>query len=676
MTFMNEVISWLGNSALSGAIILMTGIAASQIFRNPARRQRMGELAVLGAVAAMLITAFPGAHMIFLRWLPAKAATTPLTTTGTFHIGLPVQHADTSHSVAVTTPTLEPHTMPMVAPWRQFVGGWPNLLTVAYLLGVVIMAGRLVLGWAILKRASNKAIPLSIRQFPSLPQQCRSPCPWSRAAVIGMSEQAVTPTAFGIFHTVILIPRTIADNDSAATRMALAHEMAHITRGDTISRILIAIAGILLFYQPLFWFLQRRIRLNQEFLADQAAAGMADSPGVYIQSMLTIARSVHLRSSGFLPAVGLLEGRSDFYLRMHRLLAGSGESRSRSGPRWCSCAAAGMTLVILPASMLSLGAPPNFAAPQPATPNLIAVRLQARRLIRHGLSFLAQHQESNGAWLGRYGPAVTALAVRGFVEAGIPMRNVHVQRALRFIERSRHADGGFYNNVEPDYNTAIVLRTLSMLPGNRYRRQARRGLAFLRQRLSKLRAVAHINSGWYSGRSILRELMKTPGYLSTPMSRCVPASQINAGLPPSCMELDPAERSDNTILSQYGRITYAQLKSMIYAGLGPHDPRVVRLSRWISGHYTLADNPSENSSMGVYYYYLVFAQTLGATGRSSVLDSSGVRHNWRRDLVRELARRCRPGGFWRNTGNSAWLEGKPVMATTYAVLALDQVVRK
>ena len=429
-----------------------------------------------------------------------------------------------------------------------------------------------------------------------------------------------------------------------------------------------------LFFHPLLWILSRRIRLNQEFLADQSAAAMAESPDTYITSMLHLARRLQNSSDTFFPATALFGRRSDFYLRMNRLLAQGNSTTADCSWRWYVEAVAGMMLILLPASMITL------ASPEHALPGTTSgyraggnIRQQARQLVGGGLAYLGRRQDSSGAWLGRYGPAVTALVVRGFLEAGVSAGNIHVQRGLRFIESNRRSDGGFYNNVEPAYNTAIVLRTLSMLPEPHYQRQARRGLAFLHQQLQASMAPPGSDGAWYVHRSLFRSRM--PGNRFAQSGKTV-SRQITAGLWISGKALDPHERRADAVLTQYGSITYAQLRSMIYAGLQARDPRVAHLSHWIAAHYALNYNPAENGSQGLYYYYVVFARVLRAAGRTRVVDTDGVSHNWRRDLVAALARRCRANGSWKNVTGSAWLEGNPVLATTYGVLALDQVTRK
>jgi squalene-hopene/tetraprenyl-beta-curcumene cyclase len=122
-------------------------------------------------------------------------------------------------------------------------------------------------------------------------------------------------------------------------------------------------------------------------------------------------------------------------------------------------------------------------------------------------------------------------------------------------------------------------------------------------------------------------------------------------------------------LRSYGSMTYAGLKSMIYAGVGSDDKRVKAALKWIQKHYGLESNPGMGEQ-GLYYYYHVFAKALDATGLDEIEDDQGKRHDWRRDLRRELIRRQRPDGSWINR-NTRWYEGDPGLVTGYALLALS-----
>jgi squalene-hopene/tetraprenyl-beta-curcumene cyclase len=122
-------------------------------------------------------------------------------------------------------------------------------------------------------------------------------------------------------------------------------------------------------------------------------------------------------------------------------------------------------------------------------------------------------------------------------------------------------------------------------------------------------------------------------------------------------------------LRSYGSMTYAGLKSMIFAGVKRDDQRVKAALEWISKHYTLAENPGM-ADAGLYYYFHTFAKSLDAIGEDELIDDAGAKHNWRQELVDALAARQQPNGSWVNK-NERWLEGDPNLVTGYVLLALS-----
>jgi squalene-hopene/tetraprenyl-beta-curcumene cyclase len=116
-------------------------------------------------------------------------------------------------------------------------------------------------------------------------------------------------------------------------------------------------------------------------------------------------------------------------------------------------------------------------------------------------------------------------------------------------------------------------------------------------------------------------------------------------------------------------MTYAGLKSMIFAGVGPDDPRVKAAFDWAQKHYSLAENPGMGEA-GLYYYYHTFAKALDALGADQIKDATGAEHDWRSELLGELAKRQRPDGAWVNS-TTRWMEGDPNLVTGYALLTLS-----
>jgi squalene-hopene/tetraprenyl-beta-curcumene cyclase len=115
-------------------------------------------------------------------------------------------------------------------------------------------------------------------------------------------------------------------------------------------------------------------------------------------------------------------------------------------------------------------------------------------------------------------------------------------------------------------------------------------------------------------------------------------------------------------------MTYAGLKSMIYAGLTETDPRVKAAYTYITRHYTLDENPGLGQK-GLYYYYHTFAKALAMLGKPTITDAAGTVHDWRTEVVEALAKRQNPDGSWVNPADR-FMEGDPNLVTAYGLLAL------
>ena len=122
-------------------------------------------------------------------------------------------------------------------------------------------------------------------------------------------------------------------------------------------------------------------------------------------------------------------------------------------------------------------------------------------------------------------------------------------------------------------------------------------------------------------------------------------------------------------LRGYASMTYAGLKTFLYAGMDKEDFRVQAAMDWIRMHYDLDSNPGMGKQ-GLFYYYHVFAKTMNAIGDPILTDHKGVEHDWRNDLVKKLASIQRADGSWTNT-TGRWYEDDPNLVTAYSLLAIS-----
>jgi squalene-hopene/tetraprenyl-beta-curcumene cyclase len=118
-----------------------------------------------------------------------------------------------------------------------------------------------------------------------------------------------------------------------------------------------------------------------------------------------------------------------------------------------------------------------------------------------------------------------------------------------------------------------------------------------------------------------------------------------------------------------GSMTYAGLKSLVYASVARDDPRVKAALVWISAHYSVDENPGLGKK-GLYYYYQAFARALALLGEPVLTDAAGVRHDWYGELTRKLLAMQAADGSWKNDDPTYW-ESNPVLATSRALLALE-----
>jgi squalene-hopene/tetraprenyl-beta-curcumene cyclase len=166
----------------------------------------------------------------------------------------------------------------------------------------------------------------------------------------------------------------------------------------------------------------------------------------------------------------------------------------------------------------------------------------------------------------------------------------------------------------------------------------------------------------------------------------VPESKANPKLMDKAVKMQKAGEDIETIreavtdLRTYGSITYAGLKSYIYAmpaQLTRDDPRVQAAMKWVKNNYTLKHNPGMPESakhQGQYYYYMTFARALNAWGSATITTADGQSRDWGNDLVDALAKRQREDGAWVNNKASRWMEDNPDLVTAYSLIALENAI--
>ncbi|MFP2910850.1 M56 family metallopeptidase [Pyxidicoccus sp. 3LFB2] len=147
-----------------------------------------------------------------------------------------------------------------------------SLLLAAWVTGVLWQLRSHVLGWARMRRLRLSARPLVHPVLESEVHALSSTAKLWRVPKLLVSESVVSPLATGLVDPVVVLPaKAVRRLPVEALRMALAHELAHLRRGDLWLGWVPALAEALLFFHPLARRAAREYALAREEACDAEA---------------------------------------------------------------------------------------------------------------------------------------------------------------------------------------------------------------------------------------------------------------------------------------------------------------------------------------------------------------------------------------------------------------------
>jgi squalene-hopene/tetraprenyl-beta-curcumene cyclase len=343
------------------------------------------------------------------------------------------------------------------------------------------------------------------------------------------------------------------------------------------------------------------------------------------------------------------------------------------------------------------------------SPAIDAARVAKSRM--QAIEFLRATQAEDGSWTSPTAPGISGLMTAALLKSGVAPADPLAAKALQHLLTFVQEDGGIYyvKSDHRNYETSICLMALDA--ANRDHRFDKQIVA-ARDFLKKLQwddsedvkpdDVRFGGAGYgrsqrpdLSNTSFLLDALKAAGVSADDpamknalvfVSRCqnleseynttqFPAKVNDGGFyytPAGETGNSQAGLTENGGLRSYASMTYAGLKSMIYAGLDTRDPRVQAAFKWIQKHYSLDENPGMGQA-GLYYYYHTFAKALDTMNLKVLEDAAGKKHDWRTELTNHLLSLQKENGAWVNA-EKRWMEGDPNMATAYSLLALAILV--
>jgi squalene-hopene/tetraprenyl-beta-curcumene cyclase len=342
-----------------------------------------------------------------------------------------------------------------------------------------------------------------------------------------------------------------------------------------------------------------------------------------------------------------------------------------------------------------------------------------KTLVDKALGFYKGVQKDEGNFFDspQAEPGLTALIAAAFVRNDVPPGNPVVAKALKYLEKNVKPDGGVYIKGMSNYMTCLAIMAFKeMNTDKKYDKIIEAAVKYVKslqyadgltEKDANFGGAGYDKPGGRGGPDMSNTHYMVEALLAGGVSKDDPTIKraltyisrsqnlesefnnlpfaakagdadkggfvynLSAANDPKSDKLTPAGG-----LRSEGGMTYAGLKSFLYAGVGKDDKRVKAAIEWIKKNYTVSANPGmSQKDSGLFYYYHTFAKAMDALGDDIFVDAKGVKHDWRQELFDELKGKQKANGSWANT-NRAFLETAPELATAFAVLALSYCKKK
>jgi squalene-hopene/tetraprenyl-beta-curcumene cyclase len=374
----------------------------------------------------------------------------------------------------------------------------------------------------------------------------------------------------------------------------------------------------------------------------------------------------------------------------------------------------GLTLACNPAGMQPAAAQDkdaqaasSKAANSKADSSKAAERKQYDQMVERGIEYLrVQGQADDGSFSSKAGVGPTALVAYGMLAVGVPPEDPTLAKAITYLLKNVQPDGGIYTpgSTHQNYDTCLAMVALDKAnQSGKYDQQIKKCEAYVKAQQWDEGEGKNPSDVYYGGAGYgskarpdlsntsflvdaLNELGRDANDDSiqkalTFVSRCQnfespanttpAATKVNDGgffYTTAEGGVSMAGTEPGGGLRSYGSMTYAGLKSMIYAGVSKDDPRVKAAMSFLRKNYSVDLNPGMGKS-GLFYYLHTMSKALRAYGDDTIEDAAGKDHSWSAEIRAKLAESQQPNGSWVNS-DVRWLEGDPNLVTGYALLTL------
>ena len=350
---------------------------------------------------------------------------------------------------------------------------------------------------------------------------------------------------------------------------------------------------------------------------------------------------------------------------------------------------------------------------------------EAQVSMNKAVKFLLSKQNENGSW-GPYGgmPAMTAIVTNSLLtspEAESSAVKAAVAKAEQSLLKYVQADGSIWaKSAEkgyPNYSTSLAVVSFYLINKDKHANIIKKARAFIKgsqfgpntgaspleeggigygstknksdmsntqlalealyithdieNESTDAEAVKATKQCWDRVEKFMERCQALPTVNKQAWAKSAPGEDIGGFV----YSPDRTKVEEGGDMRVYGSMTYAGLKSMVYAGylkgdkLNKEDPRIKGAFDWAAKNFTLSENPGVGAQ-GHFYYIQTMAKALDAYDTNKIAGKQ-----WRREIVKKLLSMQKSDGHWVNE-NGRWMENVPEMVTAFSLSSLSHSLSK
>ncbi len=516
----------------------------------------------------------------------------------------------------------------------------------------------------------------------------------------------IGPAVYGLWRPTLVVPDFIvAGGESEQLRVVVAHELAHVRRGDVAVGLFQWLTQVAWWFHPLVWWTGRELVRQRESCCDEeVVAALRCEAAQYAQSLLDVLKT-RRRWSGSPAWVGMRP--VDITRRRLAHIVERGAASQARTPRAYWLFAGVALLALAPGGELRLraqvaanderhdsaaGPSSDAAETEPSDRSPVAVpsndeppakdqsgdkpadrkrstedMAEIRRAIDRGVAYLKAQQDDDGSWDDPpgYVGGITALCTLALLESGLAPDDDDVQRALAYLR-----------DLKPETTYAASLTTMVLCAAEPHRDQKliQRYATWLADGQKQAGPLAgawgypqaegdNSNSGF--ALMALYEADRAGVQVGKDVWRRALNYWTNTQTANGAWGYKPVAPASGSMTCQGMACLAAACEVLDERQPNQAGPRAVqKASQWLGSHFSVVSNPGGAGSRGWLLYYLHALRRAGQLTRQQTFGD----HDWFAEGAKSLiSQQTVPDGYWQGAGHA---ENNPRIATSLALLFL------